>query len=470
MIGNTRKIGIFVFLTLFLAGYTTAQCLTGHLIEGNAIIATSLAPAGGTVNITGSVSGFSQTANIVSGAPNYAATFTANDSCSGGFVNTDTLTYYVNGNVATATSDCPTTYIQGAVMSGTCNLTISASCTDGIMNGAEVLTDCGGGTCGACLTGGTASLSADTSENATTNVTGTFTVASGASASGSTPALAVTITSGNLVGTTNSSDIISASNVIVNASSFTLTKGQTHTILLTVLMPANSTDTYTGQLNITTNESAVNGTVSTTLTVSSGIVIRRSRKYMDVAVTGVDTEGVCVNQQVMVVVTDQRRNKAVDRADVDVFMNKDKVFNLDSDSKGQAKFTPTKTGDYLLQIDASGYRRYEETITVEACGYVEPEATTTVEEVTETTIEVAETTIAAPETTIEAPETTVAQVTTVAPPTTVPVAPAKKGSGTLIIIVIVVIIIIAAVAMSKKGGGGDVVAEAPKEAAPPEGK
>ncbi|MFH0859930.1 MAG: hypothetical protein V1921_01905 [Candidatus Altiarchaeota archaeon] len=328
------------------------------------------------------------------------------------------------------------------------------------MNGDEVLADCGG-SCGSCLSAVAVSISADTAENAT-NATGTLTISSGASASGGTPPLNVTVTKGNLVGTTNSSDVISASNVILNVSNFLLTKGTSRVILVTVLVPSNSTDTYTGQINISTNSSSVNATSTVTVTVSSGLLVRRSNKYMVVAITGPDGGAqLCVKQPVMVVVTDERRGTAVDRADVDVFLNNDKVFNVESDAKGQAKFTPANVGDYLLQIDASAYRRYEKTVTVGACGAVE-ETTSTVEVTT---------TVKAPETTVEVTSTvkeatTIAQVTTsVKPVTTVPVAPvAKKGTSSLLIIVVVVIVIVvAAVAMSKKKGGGQVVKEAPKK-------
>lgn len=155
----------------------------------------------------------------------------------------------------------------------------------------------------------------------------------------------------------------------------------------------------------------------------------------------------CVNEVMYVTATNEVNERLVDDADVDIFFNNKKVFNLQTNDTGVASFTPKKAGSYFIQVDADGYLRAETTIDVTVCA-----TTSTVSTIPETT------TLAAPApppppvtpaiTTIipTTLATTIKVTTSVVPQTTI--APPSAGAGSSAGIGLLVMAVLAAAAIA----------------------
>jgi hypothetical protein len=206
-------------------------------------------------------------------------------------------------------------------------------------------------------------------------------------------------------------------------------------------------------------------------TVTAGEVVKRSKR-IELTATGLEGAPICLGAPVVVKAIDERTNKPLDKADVDVYLGeklaKNKVFYGDTDDKGVYQFTPKEAGDYIITVSKTGgYREAELKVTVKAC-VVE---TTTVPVPTTTTQPVVTTTTPKYTTSSTVPATTTAPkiTTTVSKPpvTTVaaaPPVPPKKGApwGT-IIVVVVIVVIVAALYMQSKGKKAAPAAEEPKK-------
>lgn len=441
---------------------------------GTALIGGTAAPNGLTVTAhitaTGEQVG-SATTNNASAFGNYEMSVefcdpedtvacTAANTTDGKAKTSSGLTFKISGTACTSpAADAITTSAGGGGTNTALNLSIPASCTDGVMNGDETAVDCGGSTCIAC-TAMTSALSA-TTVSVTSNSSGTVT-------------LTITATGKqNLTG------------INVTVSTFTPTDGS-----ITITVPAHATTLEgsgsgaaagTKNLNVTLNISVgvntTEGVFPGNVTVAAtGVTTQvkainvntraatagRRAKRMEISASGLEGAPVCLGQPVVIKAVDLTRGSVLDGADVDVFIPAEKrVANKitygTADDNGEFQFTPTAAGEYLISVVESSYREGSLKVTVESCVATTSTmpATTTAPPVVVTTSQPKYTTSSTvPETTTfkAPPVTTVYKPPVTTRPAPLP-PPAKKSPITTILIIIIVLVIIVAVVMKGKGGG-----------------
>ena len=156
---------------------------------------------------------------------------------------------------------------------------------------------------------------------------------------------------------------------------------------------------------------------------------RRSRRHMDVTYTPAEP---VTNEVIIITVLDSRTDDPVEEAEIDIFLNGNKVAYGLTNESGQFTFTPTTAGDYSVTIDRRNY--YQEEIVIPVTAGV---TTTTVETTVETTI----------------PTTVETTVETTTPPETTTPSGGGIGGGTILLIIVGIIVIVVVIFVVTKGKG-----------------
>lgn len=382
------------------------------------------------------------------------------------------LTFKISGTACTtpAADTYSTSTGTGGATNLAVNLSIPASCTDGVLNGDETAVDCGG-SCVACqaMTSALSSTTAQVTSNSSGTVTLTIT------ATGKQNLTGINVTVSTFAPTTGSITITVPAHATTLEGSGTGAAAGTKNfnVTLNISVGVNTTEgVFPG--NVTVAATGVTTQVKSINVDTRAASLGRKTKRMEISASGLEGAPVCLGQPVVIKAVDLTRATALDGADVDVFMPAEKrVSNKitygTADNNGEFQFTPTAAGEYLISVVESSYREGLLKVTVESCVATTSTmaATTTAPPVVVTTSQPKYTTSSTvPETTTfkAPPVTTVYKPPVTTQPAPLP-PPAEKSPMTTILIIIIVLVIIVAVVLKGKGGGAAPAAkEKPKAA------
>ncbi len=468
-----KKLGIFGFVFLMLiagSAFVNAGADTGELYYGKSYIGGTASPLGSIITAytgAGELVGNTTVNDATLGNYTMFINVTNETSSTDGYAkNGENLTFKING--VTAYTPAPqsevVTHTGGQTPPQTpgdhpnVDINTTPSCTDGVKNGNETLTDCSmtaNCSCTPCYNLSVSPTSDDETFTAV-NTSQTF---------------VLTIQNTGYHNLTGINLVVPTCNFTVedNVTTFDLhgslngssTDGHTITVFINKTM-GDLIEGTTYYCNITVNSTNVTKLVPLTITYSTATTTTLvRRRYFEMSYTPEQPKtGSCVTLKI----TDRSTGDGVKEADVDIYLDGVKLFYGITDSDGVfGSFCPTKTGTYEVKLDKTRYKEYTDTITVGA-----GTATTTAVPVV-TTAKPVVTTPEEPEVTTEAPVVTTPEepevtteapvVTTEAPVVTTTVPPAAGGMDqiTLLMIVIVIVIILAVlylVTKKKKETGG----------------
>gem|GEM_PF-1682978 len=420
-----------------------------HSYTGKAYVGGVVAPQTSAIRAVAGTSGIDWNTTVQTGTGDWTLDITFDDTDTVGTVEGmtvgETVTWYLR--TVQATTSQPTT----GSTTDPFNLTIAASCSDGLENGDETGVDCGG-SCPLECYAKTAALSAGTlSIHANNNGTTVLTITN-------TGANALT---GLTVTVPAFSPTAGAITITFTAPATGLAFGANVQVTLNVTVAVNTTeDRYVGTINVTDDNGTIQQAVITIDTTSASEIRRKTRR-IEVGVAGLEGAPICLGLPVVVTLVDESRGEPIKKADVDVYLGNEarvkfKVFYGETDDMGEYKFTPTEAGDYLITASGTRYKLAELTVTVAQCGETTstmPMTTTMPIVITTTSVTPYTTSTVTATTTVMVVTTTVTKVatTTVTAPTP-PATPGKSSTGT-IIIVIIIVIVVAAIYLKSKGGG-----------------
>lgn len=104
------------------------------------------------------------------------------------------------------------------------------------------------------------------------------------------------------------------------------------------------------------------------LLASSATSLLRPRKRMDMDITGIDADMLCIYENVIIDVYDRNKGTPLEKVDIDIYYDNNKIIsNKKTNSTGQYSFIVDVPGPYRITVEKSRYYDNEIDITVFTC-------------------------------------------------------------------------------------------------------